>query len=117
MESSSLQKHIEKLQNLVRALLHMSDSRQYIYADELTLLNKEIHEQINNLYSYQAKTVEQEATICLALLMGYSVSMYANPDDECKKQVILIRSQKLLQKLPSSPLQEQLLAICDTIAD
>ena len=67
-----------------------------------------IRDRINDLYLYHGGTTEQEAALCLSLLMGYSVSMYANPEDEIKKQTILIRSQKIIQNLFSSPLKNRL---------
>ncbi len=45
-----------------------------VYVDDLARLNNEIHEQINDLYPCHGKTAEQEAALCLSLLMGYSVS-------------------------------------------
>lgn len=106
-----LQQKIENLQSLADSLLHVGDKGGYIYADDLSLLNKEIHERMNELFSQKGKTSEQEAALCLAILTGYSVSMYANPEDEAKKQTILNRSRKLLNLISPSPLQQQLLAI------
>ena len=108
MTTSCLQEKIDKLQNTVHALLHKSNYMAGGYVDDLARLNNEIHEQINDLYLYHGETTEQEAALCLSLLMGYSVSMYANPEDEIKKQTILIRSQKIIQNLFSSPLKNRL---------
>ena len=108
MTTSCLQEKIDKLQNTVHALLHKSNYMAGVYVDDLARLNNEIHEQINDLYPCHGKTAEQEAALCLSLLMGYSVSMYANPEDEIKKQIILIRSQKIIQNLFSSPLKNRL---------
>ena len=85
---TSIQGKIDKLQKTVDTLLHMGEDASCICVDDLALLNKEIHEQINDLYLYHGETTEQEAALCLSLLMGYSVSMYANPEDEIKKQTI-----------------------------
>lgn len=82
---TSIQGKIDKLQKTVDTLLHMGENASCICVDDLALLNKEIHEQINDLYLYHGETTEQEAALCLSLLMGYSVSMYANPEDEIKK--------------------------------
>ena len=73
MTTSCLQEKIDKLQNTVHALLHKSNYMAGVYVDDLSLLNKEIHEQINDLYPCHGKTAEQEAALCLSLLMGYSV--------------------------------------------
>ncbi|MFT0245081.1 UpxZ family transcription anti-terminator antagonist, partial [Bacteroides thetaiotaomicron] len=82
--NNSIQEKIEKLQKTVDTLLHMGENMDCICVDDLSLLNKEIHEQINDLYPCHGKTAEQEAALCLSLLMGYSVSMYANSEDEAK---------------------------------
>lgn len=113
MEFLVLQSKIDHLLSYVYKLLPVGRNMNYIYADDLSELNNVIHNQINELYSQWGNTVEQDASLCFALLMGYSVSMYANPDDEIKKQHILIRSQQLLQILPPSSLKEQLLTICN----
>ena len=77
-----LQENIDDLQKLSDRLLHISDENGYIYADDLSELHQAIHEKIIDLYSQRGKTPEQDATLCLAILMGYNVSMYANPEDE-----------------------------------
>ena len=113
MTGSSLQEKINKLQNTVHALLHKSHSMECVYIDDIARLNNEIHEQINDLCPCHGKTAEQEAALCLSLLMGYSVSIYANSEDEVKKRVVLRRSQKIMKKLSSTSLRFQLSTICN----
>ncbi|MCE8995255.1 transcriptional regulator, partial [Bacteroides thetaiotaomicron] len=48
--NNSIQEKIEKLQKTVDTLLHMGENMYCICVDDLSLLNKEIHEQINDLY-------------------------------------------------------------------
>lgn len=110
-----LQEKIDSLYSLADRFLHIGDQNGYVYADDLSLLNKSIHTLINELVSQQGKNLEQEAALCLALLMGYSVSMYANPDDEFKKQSVLKRSRKILPTLPPSSVKEQLLIFCNEL--
>ena len=105
MTTSCLQEKIDKLQNTVHALLHKSNYMAGVYVDDLARLNNEIHEQINDLYPCHGKTAEQEAALCLSLLMGYSVSMYANSEDEAKKETVLRRSQMILKNQLPSPLK------------
>ena len=64
--NSSIQGKIEKLQKAVDTLLHMGENMDCICVDDLSLLNKEIHEQINDLYPCHGKTAEQEAALCLS---------------------------------------------------
>ena len=112
MVSFLLQENIDELQNLADHLLHIGDKNGYIYTDDLSALQQSIHEKINDLYSQRGETPEQDATLCLAILQGYNVSMYANPEDEDRKQSVLQRSLTLLDVLPPSLLKQQLSAVC-----
>lgn len=111
MNAILLQEKIDRLLNSVHLLLPNGSNRGYVHSDDLAQLNKSIHDLINELYSLRCETVEQEAVLCLAILMGYSVSMYANSEDEVQKQNILHRSQRLLEDIPSFSLRQQLSAI------
>ena len=112
MVSFLLQENIDELQHLADHLLHIGDKNGYVYADDLSVLQRSIHKQINDLYSQRGKTPEQDATLCLAILQGYNVSMYANPEDEDRKRSVLQRSLTLLDVLPPSLLKQQLSAVC-----
>lgn len=112
MNTILLQEKIDSLLNSVRLLLPDGSNMGYVYSDDLALLNNRIHDQIDELYSQRGETVEQEAALCLAILMGYSVSMYADPEDESQRQNILYRSQRLLDNIPSFSLRQQLSEIC-----
>lgn len=118
MDTLVLQGKIDCLLSSVHKLLPIGGNNiGYIYADDLSALNYSIHTQINELYSQRGNTVDQEATLCLAILTGYSVSMYSNAEDESKKYHTLVRSQELLQILSPSSLKEQLLAICNELTN
>ena len=117
MGNMLLQEKIDSLYSLADRFLHIGDQNGYVYADDLSLLNKSIHTLINELYPQRGVTLEQEAALCLAILMGYSVSIYANPDDEFKKQEILNRSRSLFDSLTSSPIKEQLFTIYNEIKE
>ena len=106
---------IDKLQNTVHALLHKSNYMAGVYVDDLARLNNEIHEQINDLYPCHGKTAEQEAALCLSLLMGYSVSMYANSEDEAKKENCSEAFANDSENQLPSPLKIQLHTIYDRL--
>ena len=93
-------------------LLPGGGSAGCVYLDDLSALPRSLHEKINALYSQRGETPEQDATLCLAILQGYNVSMYANPEDEERKQAVLTRSLSLLDVLPPSLLKQQLSAVC-----
>lgn len=107
-----LQDKIIHLHNLAHRLLHIECSGSYLYADDLSQLNKDIHDEMNELYLLRGNTLEQDASLCLALLLGYSVSMYAGWEDDLKRDNILSRSLELLETLPPSPLKDDLLTVC-----
>lgn len=107
-----LQEKIDHLQLQVERLLHVGDKDGYKCADDLSQLNKEIHNIINELYFQRGATPEQEASLCLAILTGYNVAMYAHTEDEVRRQAMLARSRKLLEILPPSPQKQQLSAMC-----
>lgn len=110
---TTLQEKIDYLQNMVESLFHVDGKDWYAYADDLSQLNQKIHEEIEELYSLRADTEEQEAALCIAILMGYSVSIYANPEDEIKRRCVFERSRQIMDKLPSISLKKRLYAICD----
>lgn len=108
MGNMNLQEKIEQLQNMANELLCIGENAGSLYPDNFSLLNHCIHQQLDELYPLRGKSDEQEASLCLAMLMGYSVSMYANPDDEQKKQAVLRRSQRLLESLSPCRVRERL---------
>ena len=57
----------------------------------------------------QSSDVEEEANLCLALLMGYNATIYNDGDKEQKKQAVLDRIYPILEQLPASLLKARLL--------
>lgn len=112
MDTILLQEKIDRLLNTVRLLIPDGGNMRYVYSDDLAQLNKSIHDQINELYFQQGGTIEQEAALCFAILMGYSVSMYTDPEDEFQKKSILQRSRRLLENILNFSLRQQLSVIC-----
>ena len=107
-----LQDKIFHLHNQAHRLLHIECSGSYLYADDLAQLNKDIHNEMNELYPLHGSTPEQDTSLCLALLLGYSVSLYASLEDDLKREHILSRSLELLETLPPSPLKDDLYTVC-----
>lgn len=104
---------IESLRQLTHELLHLGIDGSPLYTDHFCKLNKEVLELADSLYSSpKGSTSEEEATLCLALLTAYSTTIYDRGDKELKKQSILNRSWKVLDKLPPSLLKCQLLIVC-----
>lgn len=82
---------IQELKHLAHELLYLGVDDSPIYADSLCQQNKEVLQKANVLFTAQASTDEEEALLCLALLMGYNALIYTN-DIETRKQTILERS-------------------------
>ena len=102
----------EELQQLAQKSLYLGLDGDPIYAEHFSRLNKEIQILSDALYSVKGDTPEEEAGICLALLMGYSATIYSDKDKEAKKQSILDRAWEVLEQLPPSLLKCQLLTYC-----
>ena len=115
IKSSILQEKLNYLQEMADSLLCIGEYNEDVYTNDFSLLNHKIHKEINDLFPLKGDTDEQEAMLCLTLLMGYSVSMYANSEDEVKKQTVLRRSQKVMANLMPSPLKNQLHNIYDKL--
>ena len=75
-------------------------------------LNKEVLVKSDSLFSAQSSDVEEEANLCLALLMGYNATIYDDGDKEQKKQMVLNRICLVLEQLPASLLKVRLLTYC-----
>lgn len=102
---------IQELKHLAHELLYPGVDDSPIYTDSLCQQNKEVLQKANALFTIQASTDEEEALLCLALLMGYNAIIYTT-DTEARKQTILDRSWKVLEKLSPSLLKCQLLTYC-----
>ena len=102
----------EELQQLAQKSLYLGLDGDPIYAEHFSRLNKEIQILSDALYSVKGDTPEEEAGICLALLMGYNATIYSDKDKEAKKQCILNRAWEVLEQLLPSLLKCQLLTYC-----
>lgn len=109
---NTLTSQIEQLQSLAHELLYLGVDGAPIYTDHFRQLNKEVLEQSDALYPQRGATPEEEANICLALLMGYNATIYNQGDKEEKKQVVLNRCWDVLDQLPATLLKCQLLTYC-----
>ena len=112
MNTTLLQNKIESLQIIAGSLLNIDMLGSSLYIDDLARLNGEIHERIVALSFLKGNTVEQEALLCLAILSGYSVIIYANPEDEIRKKSVLERAGKIVEEALPMSLKCRLLAIC-----
>lgn len=83
-----------------------------IYVDEFTRLNRNVYEQAMELYNSRGNTDEEEAELCLGLLVAFAATVY---DNGCKQQYVqdvLDRCWEVLPKLAPSLLKVRLLTYC-----
>lgn len=98
-----------ELQHAAHELMYLGMDGEPVYSDTFCRLNKEVQVKCDSLFSAQSSDVEEEANLCLALLMGYNATIYDNGDKEQKKQAVLDRIYPILEQLSASLLKVHLL--------
>ena len=73
---------VQNLQHIARELLYLGMDGSPIYTDHFRQLNTEVFRLSEALFSMKGTTSEEEAAICLSLLMGYNATIY-NDGDNC----------------------------------
>lgn len=105
----------------IDALLHLSHSLLYlgmdgspIYSDGFVRLNSETFHLCNQLYDggLHGDTPEEEASLCLALLLGYNATLCDHGDKQQRIQHVLEHSWTVLSNLADSLLKVRLLTYC-----
>lgn len=109
---NSLLSRALELQQRAYDLMYLDTNGESIYSDDFCCLNKEVLVKSDFLFSAKGSDIEEEANLCLALLMGYNATIYDNGDKGQKKQAILERISEILEQLPASLLKVRLLAYC-----
>lgn len=108
MDSSS-QLKLQELQQLTTQVLYPDEDSEYYIQDVWQATHSRIAQYCNELLCVKGETSEEEATICLALLMAYHVSPYRVV---YSVQQLLNRSYHIIPKLSSSLLKCELLTYC-----
>lgn len=108
----SLASEISALYVIAHELLYLGIDGSPIYSDHFNRLNREVYHQANSLYSHRGATTDEEASLCLSLLMAYNATLYDNGDKQDRIQHILDRCWEVLDKLPASLLKVRLLTRC-----
>lgn len=83
-----------------------------VYADQFTCLNRYVYERAIELYNTRGATVEEEAELCLGLLVAFAATIYDNGSKQECIQSVLDRSWEVLPKLSPSLLKVRLLTYC-----
>lgn len=103
---------MDSLFSLAHSLLVYGLDGSPIYVDQFTRLNRDVYEQALELYGTRGKTVEEEAELCLGLLVAFTATIYDNGHKQQYIQQVLDRSWEVLPKLPDSLLKVRLLVYC-----
>lgn len=104
-----IKQKITELQQLAAYFLYSNESSECYVIDKWQTIHSRITFYSEELYPIKGNTMEEEADICLALLMGYATSMCRSGE---KVQQVLNRVYAILPLLDTSLLKCQLLVFC-----
>ena len=110
----SLSEEVTSLQRAAHDLMYLGIDGSPIYSDDLSRRNGEVYRLTTALYNSGAKgsTIEEQASVCLALLMGYNASFIDHGEKQEHIQEVLDRCWDILEALPTSLLKLRLLTAC-----
>ena len=109
------------LERAAHDLMYLGMDGSPVYSDDFSRRNGEVYRLTTALYNSVAhlcnsgtkgSTVEEQANICLSLLMGYNASFIDHGEKQEHIQKILNRCWNILEALPSSLLKLRLLTAC-----
>ena len=110
----TLSEEIVSLQRAAHELMYLGMDGSPVYSDDLSRRNGEVYRLTTALYNSGVKgsTVEEQANVCLALLMGYNDSFVDHGEKQIHVQEVLNRCWNILDSLPASLLKLRLLTAC-----
>ena len=102
------------LQRAAHDLMYLGMDGSPIYSDDLSRRNSEVYRLTTTLYNSGTwgTTVEEQANVCLALLMGYGASFVDHGEKQRHVQKVLDCCWDVLDALPASLLKLRLLTTC-----
>ena len=109
---NSLLSRAVELQHAAHTLMYLGMDGEPLYSDDFCRQNKDVLLKSDSLFAAKSSDIEEEANLCLALLLGYNATIYNYGDKEQKKQEILVRACDVLERLPDSLLKVRLLTYC-----
>lgn len=110
----TLSEETATLQRAAHELMYLGMDGSPVYSDDLSRRNGEVYRLTTALYNSGIKgsNIEEQASVCLALLMGYSASFIDHGEKQKHVQEVLNRCWDILDALPISLLKLRLLTIC-----
>ena len=103
----SLSEEAITLQRAAHELMYLGMDGSPVYSDDLSRRNGEVY-----LSGVKGTTIEEQANVCLALLMGYSASFVDHGEKQRHVQKVLDCCWDVLDALPASLLKLRLLTAC-----
>ena len=102
------------LQRAAHELMYLGMDGSPVYSDDLSRRNGEGYRLTTALYNSgaQGRTLDEQANVCLALLMGYNASFIDHGEKQEHIQEVLDRCWDILEALPASLLKLRLLTAC-----
>lgn len=102
------------LQRAAHELMYLGMDGSPVYSDDLSRRNGEVYRLTTALYNSgaQGSTLDEQANVCLALLMGYNASFIDHGEKQEHIQEVLDRCWDILEALPASLLKLRLLTAC-----
>lgn len=108
-----MNEHVSSLYVRAHELLNLGMDGSPIYSDHFARLNREVYEQALDLYNtLEGNTPEEEAELCLSILVALNATFYDNGRKQQYIQRLLDRCLNVLDKLPDSLLKVRLLTYC-----
>lgn len=110
----SLSEETAFLQRAAHELMYLGMDGSPVYSDDLSRRNGEVYRLTTALYNSGVKgtTIDEQANVCLALLMGYSASFIDHGEKQEHIQRTLDRCWDVLDALSASLLKLRLLTVC-----
>jgi len=111
MEKACILKKTKELQRVAYRISYCEDEDEYSYLDKYMEVTSWISFSCKELLHVKGTTDEEEAEICLAILVGYSAIIRNRENDE-NVQKALDRAFKVLPSMSLSFIKCQLLIYC-----
>lgn len=110
----TLPEETASLQRAAHELIYLGMDGSPVYSADLSRRNGEVYRLTTALYNCGVKgtTIEEQADVCLSLLMGYSASFINHGEKQEHVQNVLNRCWDILDVLPASLLKFRLLTAC-----
>ena len=110
----TLSEETASLQRAAHELMYLGMDGSPVYSDDLSRRNGEVYRLTTALYNSgtHGSTIEEQAEVCLSLLMGYNASFIDHGEKQKHVQKVLDRCWDILDSLPASLLKLRLLTAC-----